>query len=76
VANIVAQEKPTSDSALANIPWLDADNKYALGIDGGKLVCRNPAGKKLTSVPKELKESVPGVDSTKATGANRGRSLS
>jgi hypothetical protein len=36
------------------MPWLDADKKYALGIDDGKLVCRNPAGKKLASVPKEL----------------------
>ncbi len=40
-----------------DIPWLDADKKYALGIEAGKLVCRNPAGKKLSSVPKELKES-------------------
>src|SRR4029077_9096206 len=40
-----------------DIPWLDADKKYSLGVDDGKLVCRNPAGKRLTSVPKELKES-------------------
>jgi hypothetical protein len=39
------------------MPWLDAGKSYALGIEAGKLVCRNPAGKKLASVPKELKES-------------------
>ena len=39
------------------MPWLDAGKDYALGIEAGKLVCRNPAGKKLASVPKELKES-------------------
>lgn len=39
------------------MPWLDAGKNYALGIEAGKLVCRNPAGKKLASVPKELKES-------------------
>lgn len=39
------------------IAWLDADKGYALGVEDGKLVCRNPAGKRLASVPKELKES-------------------
>ena len=48
---------PTDASAPGEIPWLDADKKYALGIQDGKLVSRNPAGKKLSSVPKELKES-------------------
>src|SRR5438034_323887 len=56
MANIVAPEKPISEPA-ADIPWLDSDKNYALGIEAGKLVCRNPAGKKLSSVPKELKES-------------------
>ncbi len=57
MSNIVAPEKPTTEPAANEIPWLDADKKYALGIEAGKLVCRNPAGKKLASVPKELKES-------------------
>jgi hypothetical protein len=57
MANIVAQEKPIDAPAADDMLWLDADKKYALGIDAGKLVCRNPAGKKLASVPKELKES-------------------
>lgn len=50
-------EKPTGDAATAEVHWLEADKKYALGIDDGKLVARNPAGKKLSSVPKELKET-------------------
>src|SRR5262245_7401104 len=54
---IVAPEKPISKPTVDEIPWLDAGKKYALGIEAGKLVCRNPAGKKLASVPKELKES-------------------
>jgi Domain of unknown function (DUF4132) len=49
-------ERPGKPSADA-IAWLDADNNYALAIDDGRLICRNPAGKKLASVPKELKES-------------------
>jgi hypothetical protein len=49
-------KQPGIPSAGA-ILWLDADNNYALAIDDGKLICRNPAGKKLASVPKELKES-------------------
>jgi hypothetical protein len=55
VANIIEQSKPTGEPP--GVSWLDADKNYALGIEGGRLVCRNPAGKKLASVPKELKES-------------------
>jgi hypothetical protein len=55
MANTAAPQ--INQSAANDIPWLDADKKYALGIEAGKLVCRNPAGKKLSSVPKELKES-------------------
>lgn len=47
---------PSAES-VQEIPWLDADKKYSLGVDDGKIVCRNPAGKRLASVPKELKES-------------------
>ena len=49
--------KPTGAAAPDEIAWLDADKEYALGIDAGKLVCRNPKGKKLGSVPKWLKET-------------------
>src|SRR5262245_43421277 len=57
MAHVAAPEQKTRTPAAAEIPWLVADKNYALGIEGGKLVCRNPAGKKLASVPKELKES-------------------
>ncbi len=53
----IPSEKPPRSPAANEIPWLDADKGYALGVEGGKLVCRNPAGKRLASVPKELKES-------------------
>jgi hypothetical protein len=57
MANIVTPEKAMGEPAAAEVPWLEADKKYGLGIEAGKLVCRNPAGKRLASVPKELKES-------------------
>lgn len=52
-----ARAKPSSGPGTEETPWLDAGKNYALGIEAGKLVCRNPAGKKLASVPKELKDS-------------------
>lgn len=39
------------------IAWLDAERDYALGVHRGKLICRNPKGKKLATVPKWLKET-------------------
>src|SRR5262245_24149131 len=56
MANITTTKPPVIESDHAAISWLRADKNYALGIEAGKLVCRNPAGKKLASVPKELKE--------------------
>src|SRR5262249_37351543 len=56
MSNSIDPEKPGGESEV-DIAWLDAGKRYALGLDEGKLVCRNPAGKKLASVPKELKES-------------------
>jgi hypothetical protein len=52
-----ASVKPSKGSQIDEAPWLDAEKGYGLGIEAGKLVCRNPAGKKLASVPKELKDS-------------------
>ena len=49
--------EPASSSAADSVSWMEADKEYSLGIDGGKLVCRNPKGKPLASVPKWLKES-------------------
>ena len=37
--------------------WLAADRDYSLTVRDGKLVCRNPKGKTLASLPPWLKES-------------------
>ncbi|MCO8121996.1 DUF4132 domain-containing protein [Stieleria sp. TO1_6] len=37
--------------------WLDAEREYKLALQDGKLVCQNPKGKTLASVPKWLKQS-------------------
>ena len=57
MAKSVTESKSVGEPIPPGISWLNADKNYALGVEDGKLVCRNPAGKKLTSVPKELKES-------------------
>src|SRR5262249_38136287 len=57
MANPGAREKQTGETAAEGVPWLDAGKGYALGVEAGRLVCRSPAGKKLASGPKELKES-------------------
>ena len=49
--------QPATTTPDEDVSWLDADKNYSLGLDRGKIVCRNPAGKRLASVPKELKES-------------------
>jgi hypothetical protein len=51
------ESNPGGASAPDDIAWLASDREYALGIDGGKLVCRNPQGKRLAAVPKWLKET-------------------
>lgn len=38
------------------IAWIDAPRDYKIGLRNGKLVCCNPKGKTLASVPKWLKE--------------------
>jgi len=59
MANAVAPSPREQKNPIASevIVWLEADKDYALGLEAGKLVCRNPAGKKLASVPKPLKET-------------------
>jgi hypothetical protein len=57
MANAKASDNQRDDCPADEIPWLEADKGYALGIAEGKLVCRSPTGKRLASVPKELKES-------------------
>ncbi len=42
-----------TESALA---WIPADKDYQIALEDGKLVCQNPKGKRLASVPKWLKD--------------------
>src|SRR5689334_13097125 len=37
--------------------WIDAGKGYAVTLDGDKLVARNAKGQKLSSVPKDIKDS-------------------
>jgi len=52
---------PTKTEAVESpedsIAWIEADKGYAIGMHEGKVVSRNPKGKKLASVPKWLKEN-------------------
>jgi len=41
---------------VEDVAWIDAPRHYKIGLRDGKLVCRNPKGKMLASVPKWLKE--------------------
>jgi len=43
-----------SDDGLA---WVDAGGGYSLALDGAKVLCRNAQGKRLGSVPKNVKDS-------------------
>lgn len=38
------------------LAWVEAGKGYGLALEGGKLVCRNKAGKRMASVPKEVRE--------------------
>lgn len=40
----------------SGLGWVDAGKGYQLTLDGGKLAAKNPAGKRLSSVPKEIKD--------------------
>jgi uncharacterized protein DUF4132 len=49
-----AAPPPSGDGALG---WIDAADGYALALDAGKLVARNAKGKRLSAVPRPLKDS-------------------
>ena len=50
---------------MAEVAWLPEDRDYEIGLSEGKLVCRNPKGKILASLPKWLKET-PTAESLRA----------
>lgn len=50
--------KPRASAPTASIDepgWIDAGDGYRLALRDGKLVCRNPKGQQLASVPKDVK---------------------
>ena len=51
------KDAKTVQESTEAVNWIDADRDYAVGLLDAKLVCRNPKGKQLASVPKWLKES-------------------
>jgi hypothetical protein len=46
----------TATTDEAGLGWVDAGKGYQLTLDGGKLAARNPQGKRLASVPKEVRD--------------------
>jgi hypothetical protein len=48
--------KAQAGAGEADVSWIEAEKDYRLALDGGKLVCQNPKGKRLAQVPKWLKE--------------------
>jgi hypothetical protein len=40
----------------ADLCWVSADKDYKIALENGKLVCQNPKGSRLASVPKWLKD--------------------
>ncbi|MFI6290688.1 DUF4132 domain-containing protein [Nonomuraea sp. NPDC050790] len=40
----------------SEVTWVEAEGGYGLALDGGTLICRNAAGRRLKSVPKAVKD--------------------
>lgn len=56
----MSTRKTSASAAKAPEGYVAADKGYALGIRDSKLVCLNPKGQKLGSVPKDVRESEAG----------------
>ncbi len=54
---IAASKVAENTAAEEDIHWLPADRDYSISLHAGKLVCRNPKGKLLATLPPWLKES-------------------
>jgi hypothetical protein len=52
-----AKAAPAPAPKAAADGWIDAGKGYALTLEGDKLVARNPKGARLSSVPKDVKDS-------------------
>jgi hypothetical protein len=58
-ATTAARTKPSAPPVAVDdsgLGWIDAGNGYAITLDDGKLAARNDKGKRLSSVPKEIKD--------------------
>ncbi len=53
---MATKTKPPEETE-AGLCWIPADKDYQIALDDGKLICQNPKGKCLASVPKWLKDS-------------------
>jgi hypothetical protein len=42
---------------MSTATWVEGPDGYGLALEDGKLVCRNPKGKQLASVPKNVRDS-------------------
>src|SRR5690242_6062533 len=51
-----AAAPPAASVDDGGLGWIDAGNGYALTLDGGKLAARNDKGKRLSAVPKDLRD--------------------
>src|SRR5689334_3478803 len=54
-----AKAEPKAVTATVDadgLGWIDAGKGYQLTLDDGKLVAKNDKGKRLSSVPKEVRE--------------------
>lgn len=56
--------KTKDTDAAPDVHWLSGEKEYEIGLRDGKLVCRNPKGKQLASVPKWLKDGDAGQQLT------------
>lgn len=56
-ASVKSENAVAPGVAEDGVVWLPADDGYAIGVQEGKLVSRNPQGKRLAAVPKAVKQS-------------------
>jgi hypothetical protein len=52
----MAAKTKTPTECSPELSWIAADKDYQLALEDGKLICRNPKGSRLASVPKWLKD--------------------
>jgi len=56
VVAAISKNKTAEKEVESKVSWIDASGGHKLGLEAGKIVCQNPKGKRLASVPPALKE--------------------